>query len=222
MVSSEKVEKVVWADIEAFLRNPGAVLNEMQARLAEGDSGADQLRHDHLKFQRAVNGLGGEKAKLLSAFRKGIINETELESEMKAIAKDRIDLESQLVHLQAELAKLEHQHQQCQTTQQLLRRLNHILDGELTFEVKREIVEALVDWIRVDTHGEGTKKTATIQVFYRFENPEAHRAPFTLTETGGDVRAASCLAGAKVSGTKAAEQGKVSPAPAPRPRSGAI
>lgn len=215
MVSSQIVEEAVWADIEAFLRNPVEVLNEIQARLAEGSNGGEKMRRDYLGFQRRVEGLQGEKSKLLGAFRKGIIDDETLESALKEIEKDRAALEVHLENLQAEMAKLENQHQQCQTTQQLLHRLNGILDGELTFEVKREIVEALVEWIRVETHGEGTKKTATIQVFYRFENPDANRRPITLTETGNDVRAAFCSA---IPTTPRAKK----PAPAPRRKSADI
>ena len=52
---------------------------------------------------------------------------------------------------------------------ELLRRLSHHLEQPVTWEVKRELVEALVAEIRVDTvEDEKGRKEAKVTVTYRF------------------------------------------------------
>lgn len=192
MISGVIVEEAVWADIECFLREPGAVLEEIQSRLAEGDRGTEKLEKEYSRYESALKSNESEKVRMIDAYAKAIIDEPSLIASLQRIQQGKTQIEAQMGHIELELAKVANQQQQCETTWQLMQRLNHILNGELTYEVKREIVDALVDWIRVDTHGEGKDKRATVQVHYRFENPGSKAKPLTPTETGMDVRAGIC------------------------------
>lgn len=217
-VSSQIIEQAVWKDIEIFLRNPQQVLDEIQLKLSESSNGTAPLKKEMARFQRSLDGIEAEKDRVLGLYRKGIIDEETVASQLQVVETNKANLRVQVGHIEAELKKLVDQQHQCQTTQELLERLNGILDGELTFEVKREVVDALVEGIRVDTYGDGNKKSATVTVSYRFEKPEADSGSMTLTETGEDVRAGICLAGAKVSAAPARARARTSPAPARRPR----
>ena len=51
-------------------------------------------------------------------------------------------------------------------TESLLKTLSNTIDGPLDWEAKREVVEALVDEISVETSGTNRKKTATLTITY--------------------------------------------------------
>ena len=57
-----------------------------------------------------------------------------------------------------------------QEAQDVLQTLRERLKEEFTWEEKREIVEALVLEVRVDTIGEGKQKTSQITVTYAFDS----------------------------------------------------
>ena len=56
-------------------------------------------------------------------------------------------------------------------TESLLKALSETIDGPLDWETRREVVEALVDGISVETTGTGRKKTATLTITYNFSEP---------------------------------------------------
>ncbi len=194
MISAQLVEDAVWTDIEVFLRNPSDVLEEIQKMLAEQGDGAQQLQDDLRAIENRLTEVQRHKDKMFDLFRREIINDEALVAQLKIVDDGKEGLDRQKQHLQKELAKLANQQQNCHTAQQLLWRLNTALSGELTFEVKQEIIEALVDRIVVDTLIEGKKKIPKVSVYYRFEQPTTHRITSTLTVTDEDVRAVICLA----------------------------
>ena len=57
---------------------------------------------------------------------------------------------------------------QLQSTQALLQKLRGRLDQGISWEVKRQLVEALVGGVRIETIEEVGKKLASIVVTYRF------------------------------------------------------
>ena len=204
MVNSLHIENAVWANIMEFLADPDEVLKEIQTTLAQSGNGIEQLQTDSVVLRRSLGNLEEQKDTAVGLHIRKVIDEQTLISQLNAITAQKTELEAQIERVESELAKLDNQKHQCQTTQELLSRLNEILSEELTFEAKREIVDALVDYIRVETHAEGNKKTAELRVFFRFKPSEANSASKTRyvsktpTETGKDVRAVSCWAEAKV------------------------
>jgi hypothetical protein len=61
----------------------------------------------------------------------------------------------------------------------LLRELNGRLDGPVTWELKREFVETLVDGIRVDTVEKNGRREAIVHVTYCFDPPHSRIATHT-------------------------------------------
>src|SRR5207249_8184804 len=69
------------------------------------------------------------------------------------------------------------------TARDFLKELNGCLDEPLTWEVKRKLVETLVEGIRVETVGEGAQRDSHVTVTYRFSVPDDSIA--THTGVGG-------------------------------------
>ena len=194
MVNAQVVEAAVWADIEVFLRNPGRVLGEIKAQTLSQINGVGQIKKDLLLVADRIGRASEQRERMLTLYRTGVIEQDELASQIEAVRNNRSALERQKAHLEEQLAKVANQQHQFETIQHLLLRYSLSLNEGLTFEVKRQIVEALVDIIRVETVMEGKKKRPVVKVFYRFEKPTEWFDLQNLTETGGDVRADSCSA----------------------------
>jgi len=159
MVSAQLVEEAVWSDIEVFLCNPLDVLEEIQKTLAEQGDGAQQFQDDLRTIENRLTQVQRQKDKMFDLFRRKIIDDKALVAQLKIVGDGKEGLDRQKEHLQKELAKLANQQKNCHTTQQILWRLNTVLSGELTFDVKQEIIDSLVDRIVVDTVMDGKRKS---------------------------------------------------------------
>ena len=109
-----------------------------------------------------------ERNRILGLFRKGRISEADLETQMDEVEREESGLRVQIEDLSAGLRGLADVGAQIQSTQALLEKLRDRLDQGLSWEVKRQLIEALVGGIRIDTHNEAGKRFASVVVAYRF------------------------------------------------------
>jgi uncharacterized protein (DUF2267 family) len=95
---------------------------------------------------------------------------------MAAINDEYRQAEEALQDLEKQLHGLQDAGMSLDSTERLLRDLNDRLDAigddAPSFELKRDLVELLVDRIEVETSGEGKQKRALVCVVYRFERPQ--------------------------------------------------
>ena len=172
-VHAEWLEEAVWADIRSFIENPGDVIEKLGERIQlelEKTPAADDREKQLLKLIAAKK---IEKDRVLDAYRRGLI---EIEALEDHVARSRQEVEP----LEEELSDLVHQQEKVGTsisqlagTQTLLECLRenvgHITDNQS----KRPIVEELVQDIVVTTVGKRRRKSATINVTYRFDPDSA-------------------------------------------------
>lgn len=78
----------------------------------------------------------------------------------------------QVADLQRDIAGITSSGNRLRTAEDTLQRLRNKLDEPLTFAIKRQLVEALVESIRVDTLGskEGGDRVARLRIRYRFDD----------------------------------------------------
>ena len=189
-----EIEEIVWADVERFLRNPGTVL-ETLARKMDGvndEQAMHQQNVDLLEMQLAEK--GAERERVLLLYRRGTVDAALLEKQMAAIDQESRELTTALQEAQEALSGLQAARTAAGSVEALLRELNGRLDGDLTWKLKHELVEALVDGIRVETVQENGHKEAVAHVTYRFATPELPlllaRTPvrFTIAPPGSPCR----------------------------------
>lgn len=182
------VESVVWNDVEDFLRNPGAIVAQLAERQHESAGEADKLHEQVSKLQQAINGLTRERDSVITLFRKGRIDATSLDKQLDAIQAEEANLQNQTKELSARAQSVEESQSALRTAESLLRELNKRLDGPVTWEIKRELIEALVDHIRVQTVGaEGQpqhRKHAVVTVRYRFQQAASAQSTQVANCTG--------------------------------------
>jgi site-specific DNA recombinase len=169
MVHAIALETAVWEDIETFLRQPGDVLAQLaqQMQLQEGET--ERLHDELAAHQQALQALATEKDSVITLFRRGRIDELALDRQLDQIQQEEANSRGDLDGVQEELHCLQAKEDGLRYAHALLGRLAQQLEYPLTWDVKRELVEALVAVICVDTVEESKgKKKAKVTVTYRF------------------------------------------------------
>jgi site-specific DNA recombinase len=168
-VNAIALETAIWKDIETFLRNPGEVIEQLgqQMHLQMGEE--KQLYDELARQQQASQTLDREKDTVITLFRRGRIDESALDRQLDQIQQDEANMQKDLEDIQERLRCLQEKVDGLRYANELLQRLSEQLAQPLTWEVKRELVEALVEEVRVDTvEDDRGRKEAKVTVTYRF------------------------------------------------------
>jgi len=171
---SGEIEEVVWADIEGFLRYPGEVLRQLEAGARSSTSDAAELAMELARLERAAADMGRQHDLVVGLFRRGRIDAAALDRQLDQISLEERGLRSEIDSARTLAVQAGESATRLRTAEDLLGDLNRRLDEPATWELKRELVEALVTGIRVDTVEEGGKRIPVAEVTYAF-TPTATR-----------------------------------------------
>jgi transcriptional regulator with XRE-family HTH domain len=173
-LNGDYIERVVWA----FLRNPGDLLNRLRERLTIGDQELHQRQQELAELKKRFDQKVEERDRVVGLFRRGRIDEAALGKEL-----DLIDAES--AGLQAEIEQASRavdagdRESQFRSAESLLAALRKRLDQPVSPEMKRRIVEALVEGIQANTIERWGVQESEITITYRFSQP-SEPAPLVL------------------------------------------
>lgn len=104
----------------------------------------------------------------LRAFWRGLTGIDDLDNQVKRSMQELEPLQTELTAIVTNEAQRGQAVGNLVGTESLLKTLSNTIDGPLDWEAKREVVEALVDEISVETSGTNRKKTATLTITYNF------------------------------------------------------
>lgn len=170
-VRGDLLEKAVWHDIENFLRDPGAVLRQLRAKL-EADAGAtDKLKPRQQRLEALVAAKATERGRIVALYRRGRLKDSELDQQMSEIDREEAALQAQLDELKGRENSASAISANLGSAESLLKRLRERLDKPVSWECKRQLVEVLVAGIVVDTieaHGVVQPK---VTITYNFDQP---------------------------------------------------
>jgi site-specific DNA recombinase len=175
-----ELEQLVWQDVEQFLKCPGEVLATLKDRLDAVNEGAATVQFQLHSLRSRLDGMEEERNRVIRLFRRGGIGDAGLDRQTEEITRERVALAEEIKRLEDEGERSRHVESQILTAAQLLTELNQRLGGPLTWELKRQLVETLVEAIRVETVGEGKTRENSVQITYRFGCPEL-QLPITRT-----------------------------------------
>ncbi len=154
------------------MRSPGEVLTELAAKLASETGRADTLRDEMAKIKMRVGTKQAERDTMLTFFRQGRIDAATLDRQLDAISVEEVDLLAELALREGALRSVLQMEDNLRSAETLLQELGARLDAVPSFEVKRQLVEMLVERIQVDTfEDESSKKRARATVTYHFGEP---------------------------------------------------
>jgi site-specific DNA recombinase len=178
-IRGDAVERIVWDDVEAWLRNPDELLNELEAEAEHASqraAGQDECR----ALETRLVELEAERKRAIALHVKGTLAEDELDQMLEELAKQRRAVEDRLVALSPA------DEPEPPIPADLLAELRARIDAGFDMATRQEIVRNLVRRILVHTTvGEPGKKSARVVVEYRF--PESGVVP-NCTHTGSSRR----------------------------------
>ena len=173
------LEQVVWADIESFLRNPGPVIEEVAESLEDLGSQVEAIRKEVRTAERGLADKNSEREAVLALYRRGRIDDATLDQQLDEIERERVGLTEALSDAQERLRGVEGASAHLRDAEAVLRTLNARLDQPLTFALKRDLVETLVESIQIDTVADDGKRKLIATIRYRFTPPESESS-FTV------------------------------------------
>jgi site-specific DNA recombinase len=166
------IEDVVWADVKNLLRNPGNVLQQFQAHVLDQAGEADRFRKQAADLQQGLQAQSKERDLVVGLFRKGRINGGTLDRQLDQIQQEEAGLKDAIAALTAKAREAEEAATQLRSAEDKLRALYLRLDEPLTWELKRQLIESLVESIVVETIGDESlpqkDKRAIVIMKYRF------------------------------------------------------
>ena len=171
-IRGDYLEQQVWSDVEAFLRDPKPVLEQLHTRLETDARGSDQTRKQIARLEGLLAQKATERSRVVGLYRRGRLTDADLDGQMEEIGKEENALETQLAELRGKLAGADSIGASVTSAETLLVKLRKRLDEPLSWEMKRRIVEVLVAGVRVDTIEECGVKQSKITVTYRFSEPD--------------------------------------------------
>ena len=163
---SWQYEGQIWADVDAWLDDPGPVLEDLANQLQDEADEVVDLAGDIARLEREHAGKDTERERLLTGYRKGLLSDDDLDSGLRSIRRETETIERELVALERASDRLEERRAQLNDAGDLLRQLQTLRRDGMTFETRRKVVETLISEITVNDEGEA-------EVVYRF-TPIAH------------------------------------------------
>jgi transcriptional regulator with XRE-family HTH domain len=126
------LEHQVWSDVETFLRNPEPVLQQPQAK-------KQVTRREGLLPRKAA-----ERSRVVSLFRRGRLNDADLNAQMDEIGKEETALEAQIDELRGKIGGAGSIGETVSSAGALLAELRKRLDAPVAWKQKRRLIEVLV------------------------------------------------------------------------------
>lgn len=183
-VDAADLEAQVWADIAGYIRNPGQALVKLAAIDSANASDADAHRAALAHVQQALDMQQQQRDTVVALYRRGRISERDLERQLDDIAREEASHQREHARFTAAMQAATDGEQRLRTARTLLQQLHARLDSAdtLTPAVQREVAQALVREIRVDTLEVGLstrgrmKREARVHVFYAFDAPQGEHS----------------------------------------------
>ncbi len=171
--TTRKGKSYVWADVRAFLTNPGEVLERLREQLAEPFD-TDELERRREELGRRLATKQAEKDRYVHLYAQGHISEAELEIHLLDLKNQIENLRLPLGSVEAELSEKRTQQGPTEAAHAWLVALRERTaeveeDTDEAFRARRQLVKFLVQPITVGKkHEEGRIE---VRITYRFGPP---------------------------------------------------
>lgn len=167
-IRGDDLERQVWVDIESFLRNPGPVLAQLQAKMEAEVQDTGKVRERLKRLEAALEEKAAERNRVVALYRRGRLSDAGLDAQVDDIAKEEGALHAQIGELGSQLRGIDSVAKAVDSAEALLTKLRTRLDQPVSWELKRQLIEILVAGIQVETVETCGVKQARTTVTYRF------------------------------------------------------
>jgi site-specific DNA recombinase len=169
---ADVLEGLVWADVEAFLSDPGPVLALLAEKLQAANDSVDQRRVQEDVESRIVSAQTGREA-VLRQLRKGTIKEAEAETALEEAERELESLRAEAERVAALVEGEEVGRTALLTAKHLLERLRAKLES-IDDDTRRDLITCVVAAATVDV---GENGATEVKVTYFFPEGPIARNP---------------------------------------------
>jgi hypothetical protein len=170
-INTKWLEPLVWEDCRHFIRNPGEALAEAQRQLYDRMHQVTRIDQERGGYLKALHEKGQERERIILLHRRGKMTIEDAEKHLDDIMREEADLRRQCSAMEAQKALAEAYEAHLTEASLMLHRLQEHVDGiDQTDDqtTKRQVMELLVQGIRIDTHAD---RTITATITYHFSAP---------------------------------------------------
>lgn len=182
-IRAKELEALIWSEIEGFLNSPESVIGELgtllRERLGEG-VGERNLFKELSELRADAAGKEAERNALYRLFRKGMLPETDLESQLNELREEEVAIGARLELVERAVEKAKDARSSLDGARSLLSHMRKTVEADDSWSARRRVVETLVAGIEIETlalegriYGRGRGKAVTLRISYRFEMPTA-------------------------------------------------
>ncbi len=171
------LEEAIWQDIKEYVENPGRVLDRIEEQLKQRVAQAQPMETELATVERAIAHKQVERERLVSLYRKGLITDPEVESQLSELACEVETLVGRKDRLLERRADEMDSQSRLISAQVMLKQFKDKAAGA-DDKTKRELIEALVESVNVEPVLVGQEGHHVITVTYTFAPPE--NRPITL------------------------------------------
>jgi site-specific DNA recombinase len=125
----QSIEDLVWGNIESFLREPGPILEQLREEMGSIEDQETLIHREIGLAEKRLDVRTTERERILTAFRRGTIDDAMLDQQMAAINDEYRQAEEALQDLEKQLHGLQDAGMSLDSTERLLRDLNDRLDA---------------------------------------------------------------------------------------------
>ena len=163
-VKGTSLEPTVWNDIETFLRDPGAILEQLEAERSSHDSAAI-AEAERITLEEALRQIAQEKDSAIHLRVRGTITDEQLDELLLEIGNRTDTIENRI----KDLIGTPEENETEEIDEDMLEKIRARLDEGLTELERQEIVTLLVKRITIHTdQSEDGKTRARAVIEYRF------------------------------------------------------
>jgi site-specific DNA recombinase len=181
------LEDLVWDEVRGFICNPGDVLRELEESESQRPDAQVDLTTRIRQTEAALRAKAGEANQVVALYRKGLIAEDMLASQLEEVRREERTLQEEIGRLATIAAQNQSFAYRSAQTTELLANLRTRMEEPVSREMKRQLIECLVKSIQIETVEEKTERWARVHVHYSFEPPTL-RAQSKSVKKGAHIR----------------------------------
>ena len=170
-LNAPELERIVWDDVRSYIKNPGEVVQMLEASLKErlfkeGPTEQDIEELESLEAEKAE-----ARKRAISLYTKGLVPEEEVEDELTQLNQDVLSLQLQREDLMNKQEAATRRQNETINAKILLEKLQDKLE-EADEETQYELIHTLVDQILVDMVQKDGQRIPQVTITYKFDKPD--------------------------------------------------
>jgi len=151
-IKKDEIDSLVWEEIKKYIKNPALIKQAIEENCRQDKDKSVSLKRDLTKIASKIERLELEDEKILRLYRKDIISEEKLRSQIQNIKTEKQILNQQRQEIEIQIESQKYLEIRLNALEKLINKIQNNIDN-LTFKGKRKIIELLINKVFVQENG---------------------------------------------------------------------